>query len=99
MKKEYDFWKRLGEKYGFVWDTVEPIAGKGYTFFKATANPTPMDKYEKDLKDHQDYCAKIKPKRESYLTEQAFNTDMSEWDRKVSMDAPNKPGYYRANND
>ena len=94
-----DFWKRLGEKYGFIWDTAEPISGKGYTFFKAVAKPNPMEQYETDLKEHKEHCEKIKPKRENYLTKQAFSTDMSEWDRKLSMDAPNKPGYYRANND
>lgn len=94
-----DLWKRLGEKYGFVWDTAEPISGKGYQFFKAVAKPNPLEQYEADLKAHEEYCARIKPKRENYLTEQAFNTDMSEWGKKLSMDAPNKPGYYRANND
>ncbi len=94
-----DFWKALGEKYGFVWDTAEPISGKGYTFFKAIAKPNPMEQYEIDAKKHRDYCELIKPVRKNYLTEQAFNLDMSEWDMKVSMDAPNKPGYYRANND
>ncbi len=94
-----DFWKRLGEKYGFLWDTAEPISGKEYTFFKATAKPNPMEQYEKDLQEHIEYCEKIKPLREKYLTEQAFKLDMSEWDKKLHMDAPNKPGYYRANND
>lgn len=27
------------------------------------------------------------------------SVDKSEWERAFSMDAPNKPGYYRANND
>lgn len=94
-----DFWKRLGEKYGFIWDTAEPISGKGYTFFKAIAKPNPMEVYEKELKRHQDYCAKIKPIRENYLTESAFKMDMAEWDKKLFMDAPNAPGYTRANND
>ncbi len=94
-----DFWKRLGEKYGFVWDTCEPISGKGYTFFKATPKPSPMDQYNADLKAHEARCEKLKPKRVNYLTEQAFQTDTNEWSRISSMDAPNKPGYYRANND
>jgi len=31
-------WGNLGRKYGFKWDTVSPITGKGQTFF--TAVPT-----------------------------------------------------------
>ena len=36
------FWKDLGDKYGFVWDTVEGVSGKGYTFFKAVPSKTEM---------------------------------------------------------
>ncbi len=28
-------WQRLGEKYGFVWDTVRPVSGKGQRFVTA----------------------------------------------------------------
>lgn len=31
------FWKILGNKYGFVWDSAEGIPGKAVTFFMATA--------------------------------------------------------------
>lgn len=31
------FWKRLGDKYGFEWDSAEPVSGKGHTYF--LANP------------------------------------------------------------
>lgn len=30
-----DAWKRLGNKYGFIWDTVRPIAGKDVSYFNA----------------------------------------------------------------
>lgn len=30
------FWKLLGEKHGFVWDSAEGVSGKGEKFFKAT---------------------------------------------------------------
>lgn len=30
------FWEEMGKKYGFVWDSVVPISGKGHKFFKAT---------------------------------------------------------------
>jgi len=31
------FWKLLGEKHGFVWDSAEGVPGKPVTFFRATA--------------------------------------------------------------
>lgn len=31
--------------------------------------------------------------------EEAYRRAVSQWDMSKSMDAPNKPGYYRANND
>jgi hypothetical protein len=30
------FWKLLGEKHGFVWDSAEGISGKDHIHFKAT---------------------------------------------------------------
>jgi hypothetical protein len=30
------FWKLLGEKHGFVWDSATPVPGKAMTFFYAT---------------------------------------------------------------
>ena len=33
-----DAWMALGEKMGFKWDTVQPVAGKSSRFF--TAEPT-----------------------------------------------------------
>jgi len=30
------FWKLLGEKHGFAWNSAEPVPGKGITFFQAT---------------------------------------------------------------
>lgn len=29
-------WKELGNKYGFVWDSAEPVPGKSQSIFKAT---------------------------------------------------------------
>ena len=96
------FWQRLGRKYGFEWDSCEAAPGKGHTFFLATpAKPeeTPEQRYEREVIEHKAYCDRIKPKKENYLTTKAFDADMAEWNMKVSCDAPNKPGYYRANND
>ena len=58
-----------------------------------------LDAYNIAVKKHEAYCEKMKPLRENYITEQAFQIDTNEWSKIVSMDAPNKPGYYRANND
>lgn len=30
------FWKELGEKYGFIWDSAEASPGKDYYHFLAT---------------------------------------------------------------
>jgi len=30
------FWKLLGKKHGFVWDSAEAVPGKDHTFFRAT---------------------------------------------------------------
>jgi hypothetical protein len=38
QERANDFWKRLGSKYGFVWDTVKP---SGSDHRKFTAEPTP----------------------------------------------------------
>lgn len=32
-------WRRMGEKYGFVWDTAQPIDGKSQRFITAEAEP------------------------------------------------------------
>ena len=28
-------WQRVGEEYGFVWDTAQPVTGKGHRFITA----------------------------------------------------------------
>jgi len=57
------------------------------------------DRYNDELCEHEAYCAKIKPKREDFETEDGFSAAMGEWFKVRFMDAPNEPGYYRANND
>ncbi len=49
--------------------------------------------------NHEDYCAKVRPKKEAFTSDEEYDSEMMEWHRKVSCDAPNKPGYYRSNND
>ena len=68
--------------------------------------PEQWEKYQIELKNHQ---AWIQGRREFLMqilksvfengigpTEQKFNREL---DQSLSMDAPNEPGYYRANND
>jgi hypothetical protein len=66
------------------------------------------DQYEIKLKSHQDYCAKTKPQKEDMdfvdattgeFRQDKFNMAIAEWDMMCSCDAPNEPGYHRANND
>ena len=33
------FWKLLGAKHGFVWDSAEGVPGKDITIFRATPKP------------------------------------------------------------
>lgn len=60
-----------------------------------------MTKYEADKKAFDEHMDRIKPKLENYANEfpDQFEKDMREWHMAKSCDAPNKPGYYRANND
>lgn len=36
QQRANDFWKRLGEKHGFVWDSVVGVEGVGVRFYQAT---------------------------------------------------------------
>lgn len=66
------------------------------------------DRYYIDQKEHEAHCERFKPQKEDMefvdsttgaFRQDKFDSAMSEWHRKLHMDAPNKPGYYRANND
>jgi len=43
-------WKRLGDKMGFDWETVQPSRGKGQRFFTAIPSETPEAKEEREAK-------------------------------------------------
>lgn len=36
QERANNFWKEMGKKYGFEWNTAEGIPGKEITFFAAT---------------------------------------------------------------
>lgn len=57
------------------------------------------DKYYADLKAHEQRMDDTKPMRCNFQDDDAFHNAMVEWDRARFCDAPNEPGYYRANND
>lgn len=35
QERANEFWKKVAEKYGFIWDSAEGISGKGPDHFKA----------------------------------------------------------------
>jgi hypothetical protein len=73
------------------------------------------DRYESEMKAHDERVKRLQPDPAKYGFEssslenqggwtieggeQAFRRAVSEWEMMRSCDAPNKPGYYRANND
>lgn len=68
-----------------------------------------MDEYYAELEAFEKRMHEKKPRKENYgfmngmfpdeASERAYNNAYAEWDMAFSCDAPNMPGYYRANND
>lgn len=68
-----------------------------------------MDEYYKELSAFENKMYAIEPKKQQfgfdgkmwpdYESEKKFQDAYSEWHMSLHCDAPNKPGYYRANND
>lgn len=67
------------------------------------------DRYQEDLKNHEEICERKKPKKSDfgfignmppdYEGLKAYENAYSNWHMMYCCDAPNEPGYYRANND
>ena len=58
--------------------------------------------YYEQMDKHVAYMESIRPKQSNYQAigcTPSFKQAMNDWDMAWSCDAPNKPGYYRANND
>lgn len=55
--------------------------------------------YYAAVENHKARMAAKKPNRKEYSSHVEFDRAMSRWDMERSCDAPNPPGYYRANND
>lgn len=76
---------------------------------KEKTTPEQWERYYADLKSHEQHMDAKKPKEPNPLdypdeglfmrAMAAYRTEKSQWDMAYSCDAPNKPGYYRANND
>lgn len=60
---------------------------------------TAQDQYEKDLKEFEARMEEEKPRAQDYDNPEEFKKDMAAWEMALSCDRPNRPGYYRANND
>lgn len=73
------------------------------SYMKAQAEKEAMLQYEKELSLHNAYYALRKPRRENFPTgadgDREWNIEFNKWAMDEAMSAPNKPGYYRANND
>ena len=67
------------------------------------------ERYAVDMARHEEYYQKTKPTKAAYgyiggmppdaEHERAYENAYSEWHMNYSCFEPNKPGYYRANND
>jgi hypothetical protein len=55
--------------------------------------------YFMELDRHVQHMESIRPQKDQFDNESAYARAYSAWSMKESCDAPNKPGYYRANND
>ena len=47
-------WRLLGEKMGFVWDTVRPIEGKGMRFFSAVPSENETQRTERLAREDEE---------------------------------------------
>jgi len=78
------------------------IPAKDWNAMKGKMEDTSLPEwqaYYADLKAHRERMQATKPKREDFESEADFYKAQSRWDMAYHCDAPNKPGYYRANND
>lgn len=69
------------------------------TWQKAKTESPEWQRYYADLAKHNSYYDGRKPKRENFASDAEWLTAFNEWSMDEAMSAPNKPGYYRANND
>lgn len=66
---------------------------------EAIVSKTEQQVYEERLKAHNEYYERCKPVREDFTSDKEYGYAMSAWQMNKICDAPNRPGYERANND
>lgn len=78
----------------------------GYKKMPEGTTQEQWDRYEMDQRNHEAWIKSRREFLEAVLSHadqhgsmSAFEHFNNELDMKLSMDAPNRPGYYRANND
>jgi hypothetical protein len=76
------FWKLLGEKHGFVWDSAEAAPGKAVTFFLAT--PTRPKEEPKISKQDQAFIKQAKTVIEGLNNMTILHPETSELFNKVT---------------
>jgi hypothetical protein len=75
------------------------------TKYPAGTTKEQWDRYNAEMAKHTAYMEANKPIRQKYADEfgevddDAYNAALNRWRLEGLMDAPNEPGYYRANND
>jgi hypothetical protein len=78
------------------------IPAKEWNEMKGKMEDTSLPEWQQyyaDLKAFKESMAAKKPKRDDFESEADFYKAQARWDMAYHCDAPNKPGYYRANND
>jgi hypothetical protein len=74
---------------------------KEYGFTKLPKGTTEQQwfDYHEKVSRHEERVVREMPDPENYPTEKSYDSAVSEWKMMRSCDAPDQPGYYRANND
>lgn len=57
------------------------------------------EQYARELKNHELHMQAKEPVKENFENPTDYLRARSEWEKELAMCSPNKPGYYRANND
>ena len=75
---------------------------KEYNYMTGKMEDTSLPQWQEYYKEKEEFDAFMeakKPLRENYSSEVEYRSAYYQWDMARSCDAPNKPGYWRANND
>lgn len=80
--------------------TIQEIL-KEYGFTKLPKGTTEQQwfEYHDSVLKHEERIVRTRPNTADYSTIEAYHAATQEWEMMRSCDAPNQPGYFRANND